>query len=138
MHQARRNAHVACSVCLREPVSSGNRSQLFQGAQVWIVFSQRWGRKKTGSVSARSCTGSPLKVVKQISSRRESKLLLRLAESQLANTESVLLQNPARPARAGNKDLALHTWHWGGDQEGEEQWGLDPCEKKPHHLAHHN
>lgn len=90
----------------------------------------RWGRKKTGSVSARSCTSSPLKVVKQISNRRESKFLLRLAEIQLANTESVLLQNPAQPARTGNKDLALHTWHWGGDQEGEEQWGLEPCERK--------
>lgn len=86
-------------------------STLPRGPGVDRICGSRWGGKKTGSVSARSCTSSPLKVVKQISNRRESKLLLRLAEIQLANTESVLLQNPAQPARAGNKDLALHTWH---------------------------
>lgn len=130
MRRAHGNTHVARSVRWREPVSSGNRSQLFQGAQVWIMFSQRWSGRKTGSVSAWSCTSSPLKVVKQISNRKESILLLCLAELQLANTESVLLQNPAQLARIGNKDLALHTWRWGGDQEGEEQWGGVSSEKE--------
>lgn len=74
-----------------------------------------------------SCTSPPLQVVKQqISSRKESKRQLCLAELQLVNIESVLLQNAAQPARARNKELAVRTQHRGADQEGEEQWGGEP------------
>lgn len=97
---------------------------------------------KTGSLSAPLPGLAPVllyrwlkkKKKKQISNRKESKPLLCLAELQLANTESVLLQNTAQPARAGNKDLALCTQHRGTDQEGEEQWGGEPSEKT--HLVH--
>lgn len=89
---------------------------------------------KTGSLSAPPPGLAPVLRYrwlkkKQISNRKESKPLLCLAELQLANTESVLLQNTAQPARAGNKDLALRTRHRGTDQEGDEQWGGEPSEK---------
>lgn len=77
------------------------------------MFSEVEQEKKKGvriRASAWSCPSPPLQVVKkQISNSKESKLLLRLAELQRANTESVLLQNTAQPAHAGNKDLARHT-----------------------------
>lgn len=108
-------------------------STLPRGLCVDYIFSKQGPYQCLCLVLHQSSSTGGLKK-KQISNRKESKPLLCLAELQLANTESVLLQNTAQPARAGNKDLALRTQHRGTDQEGEEQWGGEPSEKT--HLVH--
>lgn len=136
MHHAHRNTHVACSVCLREPASSGNRSQLFQGACAWIIFSQNG---VPISASAWSCTSPPLQVVKK---KKRSKYQTEKSENPCCAWQSSswltqkvcsfrILPNLLAP---GTK-----TWHCAHSTEGlirreRSSEGGEPSEKTP--LVH--